>query len=230
MLKKVILGLALFFALLIGGLAIFIATRPDSFVVQRSIVIKATPEPIYPLIADFHKWERWSPYERLDPKMERSFAGKESGLGAKYIWDGNEKAGAGTMEIIEAVPPSKVAIKLDFSKPFEGHNVAEFKLEPEGDKTSVSWSMSGPSSVMMKFAGLFMNMDSMIGRDFEIGLDNLKSEVEKSKSDRDEAGEQKGDQGEVGKSKTEPGEGKDSAVEKKDSEKKDSEKKDSEKE
>jgi|688.fasta_scaffold360113_2 hypothetical protein len=182
MLKKVVLGIASIFVLLIGGLAIFISTRPDQFVVQRSIAIKAPPAPIYPLIADFHKWGTWSPYERLDPKMERRYAGNESGLGAKYIWDGNEKAGSGTMEIIEAVPPSKVAIRLDFSKPFEGHNIAEFKLEPKGEETNVSWSMSGPSSFMMKFVGLFMNMDQMIGRDFEIGLDNLKNVVEKSEA------------------------------------------------
>lgn len=179
MLKKIMLGIALLLVAIIGGFAIFISTRPDSFVVERSILIKAKPEPIYPLIADFHNWSRWSPYERLDPKMEKSYAGKESGLGAKYIWDGNEKAGAGTMEIVEATEPSKLAIKLDFSKPFEGHNLAQFTLNPQGEETKVSWSMSGASSVMMKFAGLFMNMDEMIGKDFETGLNSLKDEVEK---------------------------------------------------
>ncbi len=179
MLKKIVIGFTLLVVGLAAGLAMFISSRPDTFVVQRSVTIKSPPAPIYPLIADFHKWTTWSPYEKMDPKMERKYEGNESGTGAKYVWEGNEKAGAGTMQITEATAPSKVVIKLDFSKPFEGHNIAEFKLEPHGDdETTVTWSMSGPSPVMMKVVGLFMNMDQMIGNDFEVGLDNLKSAVE----------------------------------------------------
>lgn len=183
MFKKVVLGSAVVLLALICIFIIYISSRPDSFVVQRSIAIKADPGSIYPYIADFHKWSAWSPYERLDAKMEKSYAGSPSGLGSKYLWDGNEKAGAGTMEIVEANEPSKVVIKLDFSKPFEGHNVAQFKLQPQDQNTLVSWSMSGESSVMMKCAGLFMNLDELIGRDFEIGLKSLKEEVEKKNSD-----------------------------------------------
>lgn len=185
MLKKIVIGFTLLVVGLAAGLAIFISSRPDTFVVQRSVTIKSPPAPIYPLIADFHKWPTWSPYEKMDPKMERKYEGNESGTGAKYVWEGNEKAGAGTMQITEATPPSKVVIKLDFSKPFEGHNIAEFKLEPHGDdETTVTWSMSGPSPAMMKIVGLFMNMDQMIGQDFEVGLDNLKSAVENPSVDK----------------------------------------------
>jgi len=182
MLKKLVVGVIVVVFASICVLAIYISSRPNSFIVQRSIIINAGPESIYPVIADFHRWTSWSPYERLDAKMEKSYSGSQSGLGAKYLWDGNEKAGAGTMEIIEATRPSKVVIKLDFSKPFEGHNVAQFSLEPKDKTTSVSWSMSGESSVMMKFAGLFMNMDELIGKDFEIGLRTLKEEVEGAES------------------------------------------------
>ncbi len=185
MLKKIVIGFTLLIVGLVAGLAIFISSRPDTFVVQRSVTIKSPPAPIYPLIADFHKWTTWSPYEKMDPRMERKYEGNESGTGAKYVWEGNEKAGSGTMQITEATPPSKVVIKLDFSKPFEGHNLAEFKLEPHGDdETTVTWSMSGPSSAMMKVVGLFMNMDQMIGNDFEVGLDNLKSAVEKPSGEK----------------------------------------------
>lgn len=187
MLKKVLLGFTVFLILVIGGFVLYISTRPDTFVVQRSTEIKSTPAAIYPFIADFHQWANWSPYEHLDPKMEKSYDGKESGLGAKYNWEGNEKVGAGKMEIIEAAPPSKVAIRLDFSKPFEGHDVAEFTLVPKGEETSVTWSMRGPSSFMMKFAGMFMNMDEMLGKDFESGLENLKNLAEKKDSKGEES-------------------------------------------
>lgn len=187
MLKKVLLGFTVFLILVIGGFVLYISTRPDTFVVQRSTEIKSTPAAIYPFIADFHHWANWSPYEHLDPKMEKSYDGKESGLGAKYNWEGNEKVGAGKMEIIEAAPPSKVAIRLDFSKPFEGHDVAEFTLVPKGEETSVTWSMRGPSSFMMKFAGMFMNMDEMLGKDFESGLENLKNLAEKKDSKGEES-------------------------------------------
>ena len=197
MLKKLLIGFALLLVGLAVGLALYISSRPDTFVVQRSVTIKSPPAPIFPLIADFHNWTTWSPYEKMDPKMERTYAGKESGQGAKYTWEGNEKAGAGTMEITEATAPNKVVIKLDFSKPFEGHNIAEFKLVPHGDNdTTVTWSMSGPSPMMMKFVSLFMNMDTMIGNDFEVGLDNLKSVVEtKSSSEPNSETEKKSEAG-----------------------------------
>lgn len=163
----------------IAGILIYAATRPDTFRVQRSASIKAPPDRIFALINDLHAWGAWSPYEKKDPAMKRTFAGASAGKGAVYEWDGDKNVGKGRMEIIEAVPPSKVVIKLDFIKPFEGHNTAEFTLEPKGDGTTVTWAMFGPSPLMMKVMGLFMNMDNMIGNDFAAGLANLKAVAEK---------------------------------------------------
>jgi len=163
----------------VAGILIYAATRPDTFRVQRSASIKAPSEKIFALINDLHAWGAWSPYEKKDPAMKRTFGGAPSGKGSVYEWDGDKNVGKGRMEIVEAAPPSKVVIKLDFIKPFEGHNTAEFTLEPKGDSTTVTWAMYGPSPLMMKVMGLFMNMDNMIGNDFAAGLANLKAVAEK---------------------------------------------------
>ncbi|WP_158885500.1 SRPBCC family protein [Rhodanobacter sp. L36] len=155
------------------------ATRPDAFRVERSITIKAPPERIFARIDDFHQWASWSPYEKMDPAMRRSFSGSTSGNGATYAWDGNSKAGAGRMEIVQSSSPSKIVIKLDFTRPIEGHNLAEFTLQPQGEMTTVTWSMHGPSPYVAKLMGIFFNMDHMIGKDFEVGLANLKAVSEK---------------------------------------------------
>jgi uncharacterized protein YndB with AHSA1/START domain len=153
---------------------LFVASRkPDTFQVQRKAVIAAPAEAIFPLIADFHRWTGWSPWENKDPAMKRTFKGPASGAGAVYAWEGNRNVGAGQMEILEAVP-SKIVIKLDFIKPFEGHNIAEFVLHPQGSSTEVVWTMHGPSTLMFKVMGLFMDCDKMIGKDFEAGLAGLK--------------------------------------------------------
>jgi hypothetical protein len=156
----------------------FAMTKPDSFDVQRTTSIKATPEKIFPLINDFHSWGSWSPWEKLDPAMKRTHSGAESGKGAVYEWDGNKNVGKGRMEITDA-STSKVTIKLDFLKPIEGHNIAEFTLEPQGDSTNVTWSMRGPAPFISKVIQVFMSMDSMIGKEFDTGLANLKSIAEK---------------------------------------------------
>jgi hypothetical protein len=162
-----------------AGILVYAATKPDTFRVQRSLAIKAAPDKIYALVADLHAWRAWSPYEKKDPGMKRTFSGAVSGKGAVYEWDGNMNVGTGRMEIIEASAPSKVGIKLDFLKPFEGHHAAEFTMEPSGDNTTVTWAMYGSSPFMMKVMGTFMNMDRMIGDDFAVGLANLKSLAEK---------------------------------------------------
>ncbi|MDB5767466.1 MAG: hypothetical protein JWQ61_2280 [Collimonas fungivorans] len=156
----------------------YAATRPDTFRVQRTISIKAPPEKILAQVNNFHDWSNWSPYEKMDPAMKRTFSGAASGPGAVYAWDGNGDAGAGRMEIKEA-SPSKTVIKLDFSKPFEASNVAEFSVDTQGDSSSVTWAMYGPAPYISKVMGLFFNMDSMIGKDFEAGLANLKTVAEK---------------------------------------------------
>ncbi len=168
----------------VAGILIYAATRPDTFRVQRSASIKAPPEKIFALINDLRGWSAWSPYEKKDPAMKRTFSGPSSGKGAIYAWDGDKNVGKGRMEITEVTPPSKVLIKLDFIKPFEGHNIAEFTMEPKGDNTVVTWAMYGPCPYMAKVMGvvmgLFMNMDDMIGNDFAAGLASLKTVAEKS--------------------------------------------------
>lgn len=171
--------IALVIVAAIAALLIFAATRPGTFRVERTARIDAPAEKIFALIDDFHRWGTWSPYEKLDPAMKRSFGGAASGKGATYAWESDGKAGAGRMEIVESVPASKVGINLDFTKPIEGHNLAEFTLQPQGNATQVTWSMQGESPYIAKLMGIFFNMDQMIGKDFEAGLANLKTATEK---------------------------------------------------
>ena len=130
------------------------------------------------LINDFKRWDAWSPWEKKDPAMKRTYSGAAKDKGAVYEWDSDGKAGKGRMEITDAPVPSKVTIKLDFFKPFEAHNIAEFTLEPRGDTTDLTWGMYGPSLYIAKVMGVFFNMDRMIGADFETGLANLKARAE----------------------------------------------------
>ena len=154
------------------------ATKPNSFRVARSTVIKAPPEKIYALIDDFHAWGAWSPYEKLDPAMTRTYGGPARGLGSTYAWAGNGKAGAGRMEIVEAAAPSRLKVQLDFTKPFKARNTAIFTLVPEGDATRVTWTMEGPSPFMFKVMDVVFGMDKMLGKDFDAGLASLKAEAE----------------------------------------------------
>lgn len=175
MLKKIAIGI-IAVVVIILGLAM---TQPNSYSVTRSATIKAPPEKVYGLISDFHNWTLWSPWEKLDPNMKRTYSGAPAGVGAVYGWEGNDQVGAGRMEIINAAAPSKVDIKLDFLKPFESNNTTVFALAPEGDGTKVTWTMSGPSAFMTKLMGVFVSMDSMIGPDFEMGLASMKAVAEK---------------------------------------------------
>ena len=171
--------IAIVAVVLLAGILIYGATRPDTFSVLRATRIKAEPEKIFPLINDLNRWGAWSPYEKKDPAMKRSFSGAASGKGAVYEWDGNKEIGQGSMEIMDASPPSRVTIKLDFIKPFEAHNIVEFALQPQGDATSVTWSVHGPMPFVSKLIGLFIDMDKMIGKDFEAGLASLKAIAER---------------------------------------------------
>jgi uncharacterized protein YndB with AHSA1/START domain len=180
---EIIAIIAIVLAIAIAIVLILAATRPDTFSVQRATTVKAPPEKIFPLINDFRQWGTWSPYENKDPAMKRGYSGTESGKGAVYTWDGNNNVGSGRMEILDASAPSKIVIKLDFFKPFEGHNTAEFTMLPQGDATNVTtnvtWLMHGPSPFIGKIMHVFINMDRMVGKDFEIGLANLKKLTEK---------------------------------------------------
>jgi Polyketide cyclase / dehydrase and lipid transport len=175
---KIIAIIVVVVVVLVAGVLAYAATKPDSIRVQREATIKAAPEEIFALINDFRSWGAWSPYEKKDPAMKRSFSGAASGTGAVYEWAGNGNVGQGRMEIMESSSPSKVAIKLDFIKPIEGHNIAEFTLEPDGDVTRVTWAMYGPSPYIGKIISVFLDMDRMIGKDFEAGLANLKAATE----------------------------------------------------
>jgi Polyketide cyclase / dehydrase and lipid transport len=162
----------------IGGILLYAATKPDSFRVQRTVLISAPPNKVFPLINDIKAWTVWSPYEKKDPAMKRTYGAVTAGKGATYAWEGDKNVGQGSIEMIES-GPRKIVIKLDFLKPFEAHNMGEFLLEPKGDSTSVTWAIYGPSPYMSKVVGTFMNIDDMIGRDFEKGLADLKAAAEK---------------------------------------------------
>ena len=178
MLKIALIALAVVAVGILGVLA-FAATKPDVFVVQRSASIKAPPEKIFPFINDFHQWGIWSPFEKMDPDMKRTYGPVTAGQGATYGWDGNKNIGSGSMEIVDAPAPRKVTIKLDFTRPFEAHNIAEFTLQPAGDATNVTWSMRGPVPFFAKIIHVFMDMDKMVGSQFAEGLGKLKAAAEK---------------------------------------------------
>jgi len=170
MVKKIVIAVVV----LLAGLLLYAATRPDTFEVRRAVVIQAPPQKVYPLIEDFHRWTVWSPWEKLDPDLQRTYSGPDAGEGATYAWSGNGKAGAGQMRITRS-EAQRVTIDLDFEKPFKASNVAEFVLQPVGGSTEVTWRMTGKQGFMHKLMGTVMNMDAMVGRDFEAGLQALKT-------------------------------------------------------
>jgi uncharacterized protein YndB with AHSA1/START domain len=175
MIKIILIAIFILIAAVLG----LAMTKPDNFRIERAATIKAPPEKIFAVINDFHNWTSWSPWEKLDPTMKRTHSGAASGKGAIYEWEGNSKVGAGRMEILDTTAPSKIAIKLDFIKPFEGHNTAEYTLVPQGEMTNVTWAMYGPTPFISKLMQVFISFDKMVGKDFEAGLANLKAVAEK---------------------------------------------------
>lgn len=173
MLKPILLAVFAAIALLL----IYTATRPDTFHVARSASVKAPPERVFALINDLHSFNQWNPYERKDPSLKGTYGATRSGRGASYAWE-SDKVGVGSMEIMDTVPASKVTMRLDFVKPFEAHNTAEFTLRHEADVTQVTWSMEGGVPFFAKLLHLVFNMDKMVGKDFEQGLVNLKTLAE----------------------------------------------------
>lgn len=174
-----LITIAIVLGILLAAILGYAATRADSFRVQRTARIQAPPEKVFDLIQDFHRWSVWSPWERLDPAMKKTYTGAERGNGAVYQWAGNRKAGEGRMEITDTSQSRRVTIKLDFLKPFEGHNITEFQLEPKGSSTEVTWEMHGPQVYLAKVMSVFVSMDSMVGKDFEAGLAKMKAVAEK---------------------------------------------------
>jgi uncharacterized protein YndB with AHSA1/START domain len=176
---KVILIVVACLIVVVAAILGFAATKPNTFRVQRTASIKAAPEKVFAYINDFHSWGAWSPYEKLDPAMKKTLSGAASGKGTVYEWEGNSKAGKGRMEITESSVPNEITIQLDFMKPFEAHNFAEFTMVPNGDVTEVTWAMRGPNLFVGKVMSIFLDMDNLIGKDFETGLANLKALTEK---------------------------------------------------
>jgi Polyketide cyclase / dehydrase and lipid transport len=158
---------------------ILAARGPDVCRIARATVINAPAEKIFPHLDNFRNWRAWSPWEKMDPDLKRDYGGADSGKGATYAWEGNKKVGQGRMEITESSPPAKVALNIEFIKPFAAKNKIVFALAPQSGGTGVSWEMQGPMPFMGKVMHLFVNMDRMVGKDFEAGLANLKAVAEK---------------------------------------------------
>ena len=148
------------------------------YTITRTQSIAALPEKIFPLIVDLHEWRRWSPWEGLDDDLSREYSGADRGVGATYAWSGNRKAGKGTMEIVEATEPTRIAVAVSFEKPMKSTSTSVFTLAPRGAQTEVTWTMTGPHSLFSRIAAPLGLFDKMLGKDFEKGLTALKSEAE----------------------------------------------------
>ena len=151
-----------------------------TYTVERTTTIAAPPEKVYAEVQDFHRWSAWSPWEDLDPTMQRSYGGPEAGSGSTYSWQGNKKAGEGSMMMTSAEPLKRVVIALEFLKPFKSSSVTTFTLVPVGEGTRVTWSMTGARTLALKVMGIFTSMDKLVGKDFEKGLAQLKTVAEGS--------------------------------------------------
>jgi uncharacterized protein YndB with AHSA1/START domain len=174
MLKKVLIAVAVIIIVFV----VVVALQPSEFQVTRAATIAAPPETVFAQVNDFHKWKAWSPWEKLDPAMERTFSGEPAGEGAVYAWSGNSDVGEGNMTITESRPNDLIRLKLEFIKPMAGTSDTEFNFKPEGDGTHVTWTMAGKNNFVGKAFCLFMNMDKMVGGQFEEGLASMKQVAE----------------------------------------------------
>lgn len=174
-----LLYVLVFIALILLLLFISAARRPVEFAIRRSADIRAPADTVFSLINDFRQWPKWSPWEKLDPNLKRTLSGAEAGRGAVYEWQGDKKVGAGRMEILDSVPHSRIDIKLSFLKPFRAENRTIFTITPVDGASRVLWEMTGTNNFMFKLMGLFMDMDKMVGTDFEKGLAAMKAEAER---------------------------------------------------
>ncbi|RKG67274.1 polyketide cyclase [Corallococcus sp. CA054B] len=183
MFKKIAIGVVAALALFAG----FVATRPDTFTVTRSATVPGTPDIAFGLVNDFHQWNQWSPWDNIDPNLKRTFGGAESGVGATYAWTGNDDVGEGNMTIEEAKANESIRVKLSFIKPFASTNITTFTFKPADGGTNVSWEMAGQHSFVTKAFCLFMDMDQMVGKDFEKGLASMKTAAQAEATKRAEA-------------------------------------------
>lgn len=166
-------------AILVLGVLVYAATKPDTFRIERALDIKAPPEKIFSIIVDLRRSVEWSPYEKKDPDMKRTYSGAAIGKGAIYEWDGDKNVGAGRIEIADVSPPNKVTLKLDMVRPFMASNIVEYTMQPNGEASRVTWAMHGPNPYLAKVMQLFFDVDKMVGKDFEEGLASLRAVAEK---------------------------------------------------
>jgi polyketide cyclase/dehydrase/lipid transport protein len=174
MLVKIVVALAV----IVVSFVALVVTRPSEFRVARTATVAAPAPSVFAQVNDFHKWEAWNPWAKLDPAMKHAYAGAPAGTGAVYTWVGNHEVGEGRMTITESRPSERIRVKLEFLKPFAATSMAEFTFKPEGERTVVTWSMVGTNNFIAKAVHLFMDMDGMIGGKFETGLAHMKSVVE----------------------------------------------------
>ena len=179
---KIFKKVALAFVVLVALILVVAAFQPADFKVERSATIGAPVEVVFAQVSDFHNWGAWSPWEKLDPNMKKSYEGPPSGAGSITSWVGNHEVGEGKMTMTEAGANALIRIKLEFLKPFAATNLAEFNFKTDGAATTVSWSMSGQKNFPMKLFSLFMSCDKMIGGDFEKGLAAMKAVAEAATS------------------------------------------------
>jgi uncharacterized protein YndB with AHSA1/START domain len=171
--------IAIIVAIVVAGVLLHAANKPDTFRVQRTASIQAPQEKIFPLINDLRAFNTWNPFEKKDPNLKGRYSGPASGKGAGYAFDGNKDVGKGSIEILESSPPSKVTMRLSMLEPFEVRNTVEFTLTPSGGATNVTWAMHGPAPFVAKIIHVFIDMDRMVGSDFEAGLASLKAAAER---------------------------------------------------
>lgn len=175
MLSWILVGVGAVIAIFV----VVVALQPSDFRIERSATMAAPPPAVFAQVNDFQKWQSWSPWEKLDPALQRSYEGPAAGAGAQYAWVGNKDVGEGRMTILESVPGERVRIKLEFFKPFAATNTAEFSFRPEAGATRVTWSMAGQNNFVARAVCMFMNMDKMVGGQFEQGLAQIKAIVER---------------------------------------------------
>ena len=178
MIKKILPGIVIVVVVLVAVCAVVVVLQPAHYQVERSTAINAPASVVFAQVNDFHKWQAWSPWAKMDPAMKQSYEGSPAGVGAIYTWAGNSEVGEGRMTITDSHPSEHIRIKLEFLKPWAATNATDFTFRPQGNQTAVTWTLSGDNNFMRKAFGLFMNMDKMIGNDFEKGLAQLKSVAE----------------------------------------------------
>lgn len=168
--------------LVVAGLAGFVALQPDTFRIERRMLVDAAPQDVFAQVNDFHRWDGWSPWARLDPDAKVAFEGPPAGPGAIFKWAGDDRIGQGTMTLVESKPGEFVRVDVEFAKPFEGKNTSEFTFRPQGDRTQVTWTSTGPMTFMSKALCLIRNMEKVLGPDMEKGLVQMKAVAEGRRS------------------------------------------------